>query len=312
MRAARRTFPAGARRHAASVAHQRIFPRRRQGADERVLPGGRCARCARCCTTPKSSLSRSSGGRFAAAIVKRGDGDRSAFGARAGGRRRRLRVESRVAARGVGAGRRQLHRARHAVQPGRGAASCYSTRASKSVGDPTQCHAVAIDARAPKFDGGIVTRVDCVSLGIVVNRAGAALLRRGRGFLAEALRDLGAAGRADSPSRSRIRSSMRRRSAGSCRRCSRRMRGSVDRELADEARARRGGARATVDRFNAAVRPGTFDHTVLDDCAPQGITPPKTHWARRSTRRRSCGYPLRPGITFTYLGVGDRRASAHA
>ena len=28
------------------------------------------------------------------------------------------------------------------------------------VGDPTQCHAVAIDARAPKFDGGIATRLD--------------------------------------------------------------------------------------------------------------------------------------------------------
>jgi tricarballylate dehydrogenase len=40
------------------------------------------------------------------------------------------------------------------------------------VGDPIQCHAVAIDARAPKFDGGIATRLDCVSLGIVVNRHG--------------------------------------------------------------------------------------------------------------------------------------------
>ena len=38
------------------------------------------------------------------------------------------------------------------------------------VGDASQCHAVAIDARAPKYDCGIVTRVDCVSLGIVVNR----------------------------------------------------------------------------------------------------------------------------------------------
>ena len=28
----------------------------------------------------------------------------------------------------------------------------------QDVGDPTQCHAVAIDARAPKFDGGIITR----------------------------------------------------------------------------------------------------------------------------------------------------------
>src|SRR5262249_51794658 len=40
----------------------------------------------------------------------------------------------------------------------------------QEVGDPTQCHAVAIDARAPKFDGGIITRLDCVVFGIVVNR----------------------------------------------------------------------------------------------------------------------------------------------
>src|SRR6201999_1680369 len=30
------------------------------------------------------------------------------------------------------------------------------------TGDPTQFHCVAIDARAPKFDGGIVTRIDCI------------------------------------------------------------------------------------------------------------------------------------------------------
>src|SRR6516225_10773068 len=40
----------------------------------------------------------------------------------------------------------------------------------QEIGDPTQCHAVAIDARAPKFDGGIITRLDCVVFGIVVNR----------------------------------------------------------------------------------------------------------------------------------------------
>ena len=40
------------------------------------------------------------------------------------------------------------------------------------VGDPTQCHAVALDARAPKFDGGITTRLDCVPFSIVVNRDG--------------------------------------------------------------------------------------------------------------------------------------------
>src|SRR5437764_3735603 len=41
---------------------------------------------------------------------------------------------------------------------------------AEQIGDPKQCHAVAIDGRAPKFDGGIVTRLDCVPLGIVVNR----------------------------------------------------------------------------------------------------------------------------------------------
>src|SRR5271169_7155219 len=40
----------------------------------------------------------------------------------------------------------------------------------QEIGDPTQCHAVAIDARAPKFDGGIITRLDCVVFGIVVNK----------------------------------------------------------------------------------------------------------------------------------------------
>src|SRR5205085_3722347 len=37
------------------------------------------------------------------------------------------------------------------------------------IGDPTQAHCVAIDARAPLYDGGIVTRVDCVSLGVMLN-----------------------------------------------------------------------------------------------------------------------------------------------
>src|SRR4029079_14275823 len=43
-------------------------------------------------------------------------------------------------------------------------------RGVEEIGDPTQCHAVAIDARAPKYDGGIITRHDSVIFGIVVNR----------------------------------------------------------------------------------------------------------------------------------------------
>ena len=41
---------------------------------------------------------------------------------------------------------------------------------AKPEGDPRGCHAVALDARAPKFDGGIVTRLDSVPFGLVVNK----------------------------------------------------------------------------------------------------------------------------------------------
>jgi tricarballylate dehydrogenase len=58
-----------------------------------------------------------------------------------------------------------------------------------------------------------------------------------------------------------------------------------------------------VRQFNAAVRPGNFDHTVLDDCRTEGLAPAKTHWARPIDQPPFFAYPLRPGITFTYLGV---------
>jgi tricarballylate dehydrogenase len=60
---------------------------------------------------------------------------------------------------------------------------------------------------------------------------------------------------------------------------------------------------ATVARFNAAVRPGTFDLEMLDDCRTEGLTPDKSHWAQRLDTPPYWGYPLRPGITFTYLGL---------
>ena len=51
------------------------------------------------------------------------------------------------------------------------------------------------------------------------------------------------------------------------------------------------------------MRPGTFDHHVLDDCRTEGLVPDKTHWAQRIDSPPFFAYPLRPGITFTYLGV---------
>jgi hypothetical protein len=35
--------------------------------------------------------------------------------------------------------------------------------------------------------------------------------------------------------------------------------------------------KAILDGYNAACQPGTFNHTVLDDCMTEGVTPAKSH-----------------------------------
>jgi len=62
--------------------------------------------------------------------------------------------------------------------------------------------------------------------------------------------------------------------------------------------------RQTVEEYNAAIPPGqSFDNLKLDGNHTVGLTPNKTNWARSVDKGPFYGYPLRPGITFTYLGV---------
>ncbi len=63
----------------------------------------------------------------------------------------------------------------------------------------------------------------------------------------------------------------------------------------------------TIEAYNAACRVGTFDHTALDDCHTEGLTPAKTHWARPLVKPPFCAYPLKPGVTFTSSRPGHRR-----
>ena len=170
------------------------------------------------------------------------------------------------------------------------------------VGDPTQCHAVAIDARAPKFDGGIATRLDSVVFGIMVNREAKRFYDEGEdtwpkryaiwgrlvaqqpGQIAYSIIDEKSI-RLFMPS---IFPAVQAQSIG---------------ELAGLLKLDATALESTVRQFNAAVRPGTFDHAVLDDCATSGLAIPKSHWARKLDTPPYYAYPLRPGITFTYLGV---------
>jgi len=176
------------------------------------------------------------------------------------------------------------------------------------VGDPQQCHAVAIDGRAPKYDGGICTRVDCVSLGIVVNGDAERFYDEGEDFwpkryaiwgrlvaaqpdqVGHVIIDQKAIGLFMPPVFPAVKA------------------GSIA-ELATKIGLDPQVLGRTVADYNAAVRDGTFDHTELDDCRTEGLSPPKTHWARRLDTPPFYAYTLKPGITFTYLGVEiDRHA----
>ena len=176
------------------------------------------------------------------------------------------------------------------------------------VGDATQCHAVAIDARAPKFDGGIITRLDCVPFGIVVNKHAQRFYDEGEdvwpkryaiwGRLVAAQPDQIGYIIFDAPKLNLFMPSLFPAISAS-----------TVSELAAKLTLDPAALEKTIAGFNTAVRPGTFDNQILDDCRTEGLTPPKSHWAQRIESPPYYAYPVRPGITFTYLGTRvDRTA----
>jgi tricarballylate dehydrogenase len=173
---------------------------------------------------------------------------------------------------------------------------------AEPVGDPKQCHAVAIDARAPKFDGGIVTRLDCLPLGIVINREGLRFYDEGEDLWPKRYAVWGRLV-AEQPGQiawSIIDSKVTGRFMPSV---FPPVRADSIRELAVRLNLPCEAVENTVRLFNGSVQGGRFDHTVLDHCHTEGLTPPKSNWAQTMDTPPFLGYPLRPGITFTYLGV---------
>jgi len=173
---------------------------------------------------------------------------------------------------------------------------------AEPTGDPTQCHAVAIDARAPKFDGGIVTRLDCVPLGIVVNKRGERFYDEGEDLWPKRYAIWGrlVAQQEDQIAYSIIDAKVMGKFMPSVFPA---IKADTLAGLAAQLGVPAAPLEATVDRFNRAVKLGTFDFSKLDDCRTDGLSPAKTHWAQRIDTPPFRGYPLRPGITFTYLGV---------
>ena len=173
---------------------------------------------------------------------------------------------------------------------------------AKPVGDPRQCHAVAIDARAPKFDGGIVTRLDSVPFGIVVNTHAKRFYDEGEDFWPKRYAIWGriVAQQPDQIAYSIIDSKAMGEFMPSV---FPPIEADSIEELATKLKLDPPTLVGTVTGFNAATRPGTFDPSILDECATHGLALPKSHWAIPLDTPPFYGYPLRPGITFTYLGV---------
>ena len=173
---------------------------------------------------------------------------------------------------------------------------------AKPVGELDQCHAVAIDARAPKFDGGIASRIDGVPFGIVLNRDAARFYDEGEDFWPKRYAIWGrlVAGQPDQIAYALLDSVGVARFMPSVFTpiCDDSIEGLAEQLGLDPARAR-----AAVDEFNAACPDGPIDQSVLDGKATSGLTPEKTNWAAPIEKPPFYGFPLRPGITFTYMGV---------
>lgn len=171
-----------------------------------------------------------------------------------------------------------------------------------SIGDPTQCHAVAIDGRAPEYDGGIVTRLDCVPFSVVLNANGQRFYDEGEdvwpkryaiwGRLVAAQPDQVGYSIIDSKSNTLFMPSVFPATVAD-----------TLPELFERLGLPVQPSVEAVNAFNAACSEGVFHPTELDGLTTTGIAPAKTNWARPIDQPPYYGYALRPGVTFTYLGI---------
>lgn len=172
-----------------------------------------------------------------------------------------------------------------------------------SAGQEKGFHAVAIDARSPRFDGGIATRLDTIPFGITVNRSGRRFYDEGEDFWPKRYATWGRH-IAEQPGQvafsfwdSKVNSLFIPPMYGAA---------SADSvgDLASDLGLDPTAIEHTVARYNAAVvQGGSFDPAQLDTSRTKGLAPDKTHWALPLDTPPYYAIAMRPGITFTYMGV---------
>ncbi len=171
---------------------------------------------------------------------------------------------------------------------------------ARPIGDPKHAHIVAVDARGPKFDGGIVTRITAIPHGIVVDSRAkrfhdegedarkthfarwGARIAECEGQIAYLILDAKGDGRALPTALAPIRADS---IAG----------------LATSLGLEPSTLDSTVNAFNAAAIDG--DAVPFNERRTTGLSPPKSRGAVALTVPPFAAYPLRPGVTFTHYGV---------
>jgi len=151
---------------------------------------------------------------------------------------------------------------------------------AKTTGDPREMHAVAVDARSPVFDCGIISRMDSLPLGIVVNKLGRRFYDEGEDLwpkryaiwgkliaeqpdqIAYSIIDCKVLGKFLPPLFDALKSDTIQGLAKLL---------DVDRATFAE----------TVSAFNSHVssNSSSFNPRILDECKTTGLEPPKSHWA---------------------------------
>lgn len=176
-------------------------------------------------------------------------------------------------------------------------------KGAETVGAGADGHMVAVDARAPKYEGGIITRVDSIIFGIVVNKNCKRFFDEGENIwpkryavvgrlvseqpdqIAYAIFDSKSWGMFIPPLYSPYKAN-------------------TISELSDMLSLDSAELEKTISEYNRGVDSNCkFDISGLDGCGTRGLNPEKSNWARRIDKPPFYAYPLRPGLTFTYLGI---------
>ena len=184
---------------------------------------------------------------------------------------------------------------------------------AQPIGDPKGFHAIAIDARSPKFDGGIVTRLDAIPFGVVVNRSGRRFYDEGEDIW---------------PKRYAIWGGLIAEQPGQIAYCIvdakmiecflppiyKPYKADSIEDLAKCLDLNRVAFVRTIEEYNRASSRNSIDSNFqrefLDGMTTQNLSPPKSNWALPIDHPPFFAFPLKTGVTFTYMGVAVNENAA--